>query len=416
MRAAPLPANESERLQALASYDILHSLPEASFDRLTRLAADLLGARLAIINFVDAARQWGKSCVGTDSTEAPREQSFCAWTILGSEPLIVPDALHDPRFAHNPLVRADPPIRAYLGAPLITPDGYALGAFCVTWTEPHEPDPREVRIVQELAAITVSELELRRRTLETEHQARANQELVQQLERANQELDAFTRTVSHDLRAPARHVQAFADLLLQAVRAEDAAKTARYATIIQSAAQRMDQLIQDLLAFARFADQPIHMQTVDLSALVHEIRTEVEEDTADRHIEWHVRELPTVQGDRALLRQVFLNLLSNAVKFTGRQERAVIEVHAERDGPYDIIHVTDNGAGFDPRYATKLFGVFQRLHRDEDFQGTGVGLATVQRIVQRHGGHVRAHGEVGRGAVFSVVLPRVKTAAEESHA
>ena len=232
-------------------------------------------------------------------------------------------------------------------------------------------------------------------------------ERTAQLEAATRELEAFSYSVSHDLRAPLRHIHGFTKLLRERVQQLDDT-TVRYLTIISTAAARMGDLIDDLLALSRTGRADLRAQDVDLTRLVSEVSEECAQEAKGRRVVWKLGALPRVTGDPALLRVVFVNLLSNAVKFTARREEAVIEVDAAAgENGEVIVHVKDNGAGFDGRYVNKLFGVFQRLHREDEFEGTGIGLATVQRVVHRHGGRVWAEGAVDRGATFYVALKGV---------
>lgn len=223
---------------------------------------------------------------------------------------------------------------------------------------------------------------------------------------ANEELEAFAYSVSHDLRTPVRHIAGYSTLIRRGLGDALNEKAARYLNVVEEAAGRMDTMIDAMLDLSRTSQVPLRVGVVDLEALVRSVQLELDADAAGRGIEWRVATLPLVQGDHTLLRQVLLNLLGNAVKYTRGRERAIIEVWSE-DRPHEVaVWVRDNGAGFDPRYANKLFGVFQRLHRTEEFEGTGVGLANVRRIVQRHGGTVSASGAPGEGATFSFTLPK----------
>jgi light-regulated signal transduction histidine kinase (bacteriophytochrome) len=236
---------------------------------------------------------------------------------------------------------------------------------------------------------------------------RAERDLLEardHLQAANQELESFAYSVSYDLRAPLRHSASYAELLRRQASPVLDEKSLRYLDTIQGASKRMGSLIDDLLAFSRIGRAETKMTTVELDRLIEEVVTEQRRDAADRDITWKVGRLPACHGDRAMLRLVFVNLISNAVKFTRMRKPAEIEIGC-RDGDVEIF-VKDNGAGFDMQYQNKLFGVFQRLHLAEEFEGTGIGLATVQRIVQRHGGTVRAEGAVDRGATFTVSLPK----------
>ncbi len=227
-----------------------------------------------------------------------------------------------------------------------------------------------------------------------------------QLESANKELEAFGYTVSHDLRAPVRHVGGFARLAVERASALDE-ETRRYLHKIMQAAAHMGTLIDDMLELSRAGRAELRSRRVNLTALIDAVREQCLRDANGRNIAWDIGELPAVRGDAGLLRQVFINLIDNAVKYTGGVENAVIKIAAEDTGNDEVcISVRDNGAGFDMAYAGKLFGVFQRLHNEDRFPGTGIGLATVKRIVERHDGRVWGEGKVNEGAVFYVVLKK----------
>jgi len=232
------------------------------------------------------------------------------------------------------------------------------------------------------------------------------QQRMTALQSVNRDLEAFTYSISHDLRAPIRHIDAYARMLNEEMPDLKEPALGHLHTISKSAS-RMGTMVDELLRFSRTGRAPLRTRRVDLNRLVAEVRDECMRDAHGRNIAWKIVELPVVMGDPALLRLVFDNLLSNAIKFTALRSEATIEISA-RPGDEDevVIDVRDNGTGFDMRYASKLFGVFQRLHREADFEGTGIGLATVQRIVQRHGGRVWAEAEPGRGAIFHVALKR----------
>jgi PAS domain S-box-containing protein len=228
-----------------------------------------------------------------------------------------------------------------------------------------------------------------------------------ELEAANKELEAFTYSVSHDLRAPLRHVLGYAELLQKQSSSILDDKARRYMAMILEASKRMGSLIDDLLGFSRIGRAEARKTAVNLDQLVREVIAELSQDTKDRNITWTIGALPVCRGDRSMLKLVLANLLSNAVKFTRTRARAKIEIGsvAGKDNQVEVF-VTDNGAGFEMQFVNKLFGVFQRLHRAEEFEGTGIGLATVQRIIHRHGGTVRAEGAVDQGATFYFSLPR----------
>jgi PAS domain S-box-containing protein len=234
------------------------------------------------------------------------------------------------------------------------------------------------------------------------------QERNEELRAANHELEAFTYSVSHDLRAPLRHIDGFSKLLLEDHSRELSGEAREYLSLICDGAREMSQLVDEMLNLARIGRQELSLEVTGLDDLVQNLAINMAAQYPDRAIHWKVQPLPFVECDRSLLKQVFTNLLSNAVKFTGPREVAVIEVGSFQQDGETVFFVRDNGVGFDRKHVDKLFGVFQRLHRQEDFEGTGVGLAIVQRVVNKHGGRVWAEGELNRGAVFYFTLGKAK--------
>jgi PAS domain S-box-containing protein len=264
------------------------------------------------------------------------------------------------------------------------------GCFAVTFT-----DVTERKAAEE--ALRRLNLELDRRVLER----------TAELEAANKEMHAFTYTVSHDLRAPLRHIDGFLELLQKKAGAVLDGQSRHYMDTISKAARKMGLLIDDLLSFSRMGRHAVTIRPVDLGNLLREVIGELEPDAAGRTIEWRIGGLPAVDGDAAMLRIVLVNLISNALKFTWPRQEARIEIGSIAGQTSEtVIFIRDNGVGFDMAYVDKLFGVFQRLHRAEEFEGTGIGLATVRRIITRHGGRTWAEGELNQGAVFYFSLPQ----------
>lgn len=230
-------------------------------------------------------------------------------------------------------------------------------------------------------------------------------ELTSQLQRSNRELESFSYSVSHDLRAPFRHIVGYTQLLRERERSLSE-QSLHYLDSINEAAASAGQLVDDLLSFSQLGRTALSIAPVDMSKVVHEIVRSVEPDVRDRQIEWRIRPLPPASGDAALLRQALFNLVDNALKYSRDRTPAIIEIGGEQLASECVYTVRDNGVGFDMAYAHKLFGVFQRLHRMEDFAGTGIGLALTHRIIERHGGWIEAHGAIDQGAEFRFGIPR----------
>ena len=263
---------------------------------------------------------------------------------------------------------------------------------------------------QDIEALSVAFVEsLNRRRAEkkiNELNAELNRHM-QEIETANKELEAFSYSVSHDLRAPLRHITGFVELLNKRDLASLDEKSRHYLEVISTASRQMGVLIDDLLSFSRMGRAEMMKTRVDFGTLVEEVVDALQDEAKGREIAWEIAPLPVVEGDAAMLRQVMFNLIANALKFTRSRSQARIEIGAVIDQPDEtIFYVRDNGVGFDMKYADKLFGLFQRLHSSDEFEGTGVGLANVQRIIRRHEGRIWAEGAVDGGAVFWFSLPK----------
>jgi len=260
---------------------------------------------------------------------------------------------------------------------------------------------------QKLILLAAKDVTARKRT--EEQITRLNRELslrVEQADAVNQELEAFSYSVSHDLRAPLRHITGFADMLQKQLVNNDDPKTVRYLKYIRESADQMGNLIDDLLVFSRMGRTEMIRDEVDMSEVVREVIKHYGLEIEGRRVEFEVGELPSVRGDRAMLRLVWMNLVGNAIKYSRQRETARIEIGSQpSDLPERIYFIRDNGVGFNMKYAHKLFGVFQRLHQADEYEGTGIGLANVRRIVQRHGGKAWAQGYIDQGATFSFSIP-----------
>jgi PAS domain S-box-containing protein len=234
------------------------------------------------------------------------------------------------------------------------------------------------------------------------------QKLTDKLIFANKELETFSYSVSHDLRAPLRHINGYVDLLLSRFYDSLPEKGRHYLDNIADSSRQMGTLIDDLLQFSRIGRQEKRLVDLDMNIIVHEVLVSIKQDNPKRNIEWRIAKLPQVYGDQALLHLVWTNLLSNAVKFTRAREKTIIEINVLDENDAFIFSIHDNGVGFDMQYAHKLFGVFQRLHATDEFEGTGIGLANVHHIILRHGGRTWAEAEPDKGATFYFSLPKNK--------
>jgi signal transduction histidine kinase len=233
------------------------------------------------------------------------------------------------------------------------------------------------------------------------------EERTRMLEIANQELEAFSYSVSHDLRAPLRHISGYVEMLSKSLTDTIPEKTKHYLFTISDSAHQMGILIDDLLQFSRTGRQEMHQANLDMNFLLQNVLEIIQASPPSQNIEWSIADLPKVYGDPAMLRLVWLNLINNAVKYSSKKKKAIIEVGHYDENNESVFFVRDNGAGFDMKYASKLFGVFQRMHSSSEYEGTGIGLANVRRIILKHGGRVWAEAETGKGATFYFSLPKI---------
>ncbi|WP_308425325.1 CHASE domain-containing protein [Deinococcus arenae] len=406
-------AEQTARLLA----DVTEQLAGRSDDP-SHLRHDRYRAALARLDtrFVDSGALWTVSPTQLVAVSSPSATwHAAAFQVVAGRAIEQVMSSEDPVF-----IDADPALHRVhatgaLFYPLTGRDGALIGVLGLLYRQ--ALTARDQDLAQELAGRFASALtndRLQERVLDAQADLQLlNQSLeerVQQrtreLESANRELEAFSYSVSHDLRTPLRHIVGFGELLAKETGEGLSPKGQRYLTVIKDSASRMSQLIDDLLAFSRMGRQEMRQVPVDLRRVLETSWHSLEPDRAGRVIRFTLPDtLPTVQGDESLLTLVFTNLLSNAIKYSRGREEAQVTVSTDLTQHEVTVNVRDNGLGFDPRYADKLFGVFQRLHRADEFEGIGIGLANVRRIVTRHGGRVSAEGRPGEGATFSVTLP-----------
>ncbi|EAY29562.1 sensor histidine kinase [Microscilla marina] len=396
---APTPhKNEKERLENLLSYYILDTFPEEDYDAITTIAAQICGTSISLISLIDDKRQWFKSRYGLAVPETPKEYAFCAHAINTPEaPMIINDSRKDQRFQDNPLVTGDPYVIFYAGIPLNTKEGFPLGTLCVIDEEPKELSEKQLKALQALSRQVIGLLELRKSKRELED---TNQRLAE----ANENLNKFVHVVAHDLKTPLNNITMIVDMLL--IDQKMTEKQARYTNMIGKATGNLRHIIDRLLEYYK-SDEIGKAKKVNLvlSELIDNLRSLLSMK-AEINIQLHtvIHQLNTNQ---AVVEQVLLNLVTNAVKYNDK-EVVEISITVTEDPAVYVFQVKDNGVGIAPENQEKIFEIFTTVSRQDRFgaQGSGIGLATVQKLVSSQGGVVNLVSEPGQGSTFSFTIKK----------
>ncbi|WP_437372113.1 GAF domain-containing sensor histidine kinase [Maribacter litoralis] len=437
MTKAKIHPREKERLALLDSYSILDTLPEKDYDNLTQLAAEICQTPISLITLLDDKRQWFKSHYGLETSETPIEDAFCAHAITADEPIFtVENAKEDIRFKNNPLVTGDPNIAFYAGIPLKNTNGLPLGTLCVIDNKPRVLTQSQKESLNILSEQVINLLELRKNKLELERAHRKLKKFSKKLEkkvfqRTNQleiktiklelminDLESFNHICSHDLQEPLRKIQMFisqvSDTEFNNLSEAGKHKLER----IDLSAARMRNLIQDLMAYGSTETIDNSLTSVSLKKLVMDVKDVLSEELKEHKTVLKVPKDCEITVRPIQFKQLLFNLFTNAIKYSKNEEKPVIKVSGKivsgadypkldlsEDKIYSRIEVSDNGIGFDQKYESKIFEIFQRLHTDEEYQGTGIGLSIVKRIVTTHKGHIQVESNVGEGAKFIIFIP-----------
>lgn len=328
----------------------------------------------------------------------PMTMCVSGWAMMNRQVAVVPDIYSDTRVPVK--IYESTFVRSMALAPIRISD--PLGAIGAYWKEKYTPSDAEVQLLQSLAdsaAKAVENLQL------IDDLEKIIDDRTAELQAVNRELEAFSYSVSHDLRAPLRHINGYSEIVMKSYADKLPEEAVRHLRTIVGSATQMGMLIDDLLTLSRTGRAELRKSHVSMNVILTEAITSVADQLKDRDIDWQIEELPESWCDASLMRQVWINLIDNAVKYTRKRQKAVISIGYRAEDGGQVYSIRDNGVGFDMKYAQKLFGVFQRMHSSSEFEGTGIGLANVQRIITRHGGKIWAEAEPGRGASFFFKLP-----------
>lgn len=404
MHSAPLTPDETNRLAKLWQYQVLDSAAEKVFDDLTQLAADICDTPIALISLVDTERQWFKAKIGIDACETHRDLAFCAHAIHGRQVFEVPDATQDERFADNPLVTQDPNIRFYAGAPLVSPDGFAIGTLCTIDRVPKKLTEKQRRALSILAHEVISQLELRQKVHELEH--------------SNANKSAFISRISHELRTPLNAIVGFSSLLLK--KQTDLAlpeKVIKHLQHIAFSGKKLGELINSVLDLAKIeaGKMELHTAPVNLPELISNIAGMLKGGADEKGVIFTLhmaKDLPQwVSSDETKLGQVLINILSNAIKFTPKGKQVSLQVSCDKQ--HLTFSVQDEGIGISAENLKRLFIPFEQADNSisRQFGGTGLGLAISKQLTGLLQGKLVVHSQLGKGSVFTLQLPLVNSSA-----
>ncbi|MEO8766718.1 MAG: GAF domain-containing sensor histidine kinase [Ginsengibacter sp.] len=392
-------ATEKRRLKALYEYKILDTISEKEYDSITKIAAQICNVPVSLITFLDKDRQWFKSHQGFVITETPREWSFCNFTILDPQNvLVVPDMRVDERFSDNPLVKGEPHAVFYAGAPLVTPDGQALGSICVLDSKANSLTEDQQDALKSLAEQVMTRLELRKKI--------KNLSITQQnLKKANGELKKFAHLVSHDMKTPLANISMLSRSFQSCYAKSLDESAVEFLGLIDQSARELLLFVDDILTRStKTGKQDATEKTVDSYVVINKVIALIA-PPADIEIKV-TGTFPKVQMNKTSLQQVFQNLITNAIKYNDK-EKGIIDISCYSDNSFHHFHITDNGSGIDHKDLGKIFQKRRTLKITDRYGnvGTGIGLSTVRGIVEDNGGNITVDSKKDLGSVFKVCIP-----------
>jgi signal transduction histidine kinase len=405
------PGNEEGRLKQLASYDLLDTLPEQDFDDITKIASEICHTEISLISLIDEDRKWIKSHHGTDLKETAREHAFCAHAInYPDELFMVKDARKDDRFRDNPMVSDAPNIVFYAGFPLVDKQGYALGSLCVIDHKPKELNDKQISSLRALSKQVINLIELRKRQTDTK-------KMLQKLEIRNKELEEFAFIAAHDIKSPIYNINSLAYLLMYDYGEQIDDEGKKIVNMIRKSAQRLGTMIDNLLEYRR-SDKVLEESFTDINLpdLMQEVREIL---VLDDSVSFELNSpIKTIYSNKTALVQVLINLVTNAIKYNDK-EKPVVVLKIKENEKYYSLSVIDNGPGIPEKMHQSIFDIFMTaVNKDRDgMKGSGIGLATVKKLVTSLGGDIWVKSVPDEGTSFIFTLEKRtmdKVKAEES--
>ncbi|HEU4496660.1 MAG TPA: GAF domain-containing sensor histidine kinase [Flavobacterium sp.] len=397
-----IPQNEKERLDAILAYQILDTAPEKDFDDIVKLASQICQTPISTITLVDKDRQWFKSKIGLDASETPREHSFCAHSINNpEETFIISNALEDERFYDNPLVTGNPDIRCYVGVPLVDPYGNALGSLCVIDTKPRNLDSLQLLSLEKLASQVIKLLELRKKNLELIENHNA---IISKYK----DLEQFASVVSHDIKSPLNNIMMLAKMLQETSHDRLDEEGIQMLDYIYKSSEELRKLVDAILAYYKHDSENLDLKEkirfndfVQYMIDILDTKKEFEFILPEKNHKLY--------SNKMALGQILYNLISNSIKYNDK-EKGIIKIGFDDGIDYDIISVKDNGCGIAKENFDKIFGIFETLGKLDRYnaKGTGIGLSTVQKMIQKLNGKIELQSEVGAGTEFKIFLKKAE--------
>lgn len=389
------------RLKALEAYKVLDTLPEKMYDDIVQIASFVCEMPIVLLSLVDDKRQFFKSKVGVEVTQTPIEYAVCHHAILSEEELFeVEDLRLDPRFENNPLVTEAPKMVSYFGVPLKNSEGISFGTLCViSQEEPKNLSEDKKTILKKLAKQVLYLLELRRQNFELKR-------YQEEVDYYSKQMEEFAHTAAHDLRAPLRAIKSFLQLIEMKREGSVDDKEKKYFEFVYTNVDTMNQLIVDLLDYAKSDSKIDEKESIDLNAFLEQIFHNLVEHHHSLDSNLVIKLMPTIYYSKLALHMIFYNLIDNALKYRSQDRALEVKISYKSDLFHYYFEVEDNGIGIASEYYESIFKPFKRLHTKSEYAGSGLGLATVKKIIQKLGGAITVKSVLGKGTTFLIAIPK----------